>query len=382
VDGWFGFGLERPLEGAVAEAVGIVNHHPAPVVAIDLPSGLHSDSGQVLGTAIRAEFTLCLGLWKCGLFEESAQPWIGDLERIDFDIPRAAIAAALEHPPEQRILSPADLWAGLPLPLAPDAHKYRRGHLLLIAGSRRYRGAALLAGLGARSSGVGMITLAVPQSLAEGLSLALPEALILACPETATGTIAALPTELDRYDAIACGPGLDRGDAPWLSALLDSERPLLLDADALALCSPWSGISRCAPTLVTPHGGEFRRLWPDLNTLTNRQAVLEATRTSGVVVLRKGPCTHLGAPDGRLRIWAGGSPALARGGSGDVLTGLLGGLMASQARQQPDWLAVAGSGVLWHGLAARVLEAQRSPLGVSPTTLAGHLDHWLAEQMT
>lgn len=380
VDGWFGFGLERPLEGGVAEAIATVNAHPAPVVAIDLPSGLHSDSGQVLGIAIRADLTLCLGLWKCGLFEEAAQPWIGDLERIDFDIPAAASLPTLGNPPLHRCLGPEDLWGGLPLPLAPDAHKYRRGHLLLIAGSRRYRGAALLAGLGARSSGVGMLTLAVPQSLAEGLSLALPEALILACPETPNGTIADLPTGIGSYDAIACGPGLDRDDASWLSALIDSDRPLLLDADALARCSPWSSPRRAAPTLVTPHGGEFRRLWPDLSGLTNRQAVIEAAMASGLVVLRKGPCTHLGAPDGRLRIWTGGSAALARGGSGDVLTGLLGGLMASQARNQPDWLSVAASGVLWHGLAARALEAERSPLGVSPSALAEHLDRWLATQ--
>ena len=382
VDGWFGFGLEREIDPPLAAAIARVNAHPAPVVAIDLPSGLHTDRGHPLGAAIRADWTLCLGLWKQGLFEDTARPWVGEVECLGFDIPPAAIARELGESAPAQHLTLADLTTGLPLPLEADSHKYRRGHLLLIAGSHRYRGAPLLAGLAARSSGVGMLTLAVPRSLASGLSLELPEALVLPCPETPAGAIATLPAELSRYDAIACGPGLDRDAHPWLQTVLDSDRPLVLDADALTCLSPWQIPPRTAPTWVTPHGGEFQRLWPGLNDHPSWAAVTTAARQAGMIVIRKGPCTHLADAEDRLRIWGSGTPALARGGSGDVLTGLLGGLAAIANRTGQAPLAVASTAVIWHGAAARDLARQRSPLDVSASRLAEFLGPWLAQHLS
>ncbi|MEM9978329.1 MAG: NAD(P)H-hydrate epimerase, partial [Cyanobacteria bacterium P01_D01_bin.2] len=165
LDGLFGFGLSRPITGDIAAAIDLINQSNIPVVSIDLPSGIHTDSGETLGTAIRAETTLCLGLWKRACLQEAAQPYLGQTELIDFDIPTADIKAVLGPMPAVQRLTDGLAQQALPLERSPIAHKYRVGQLLVIAGSRQYAGAALLTAHGAMVSGVGMVTLVVPASL-------------------------------------------------------------------------------------------------------------------------------------------------------------------------------------------------------------------------
>ena len=394
IDGLFGFGLERPLTGDLAQLVEAVNADPTPVVSIDLPSGLDTDTGAMLGSALRATHTLCLGLWKRAFCQDAALRYLGQAHLIDFGITEDAIAAGLGPKPWVQRLTAAIALDRLPLPRRPDAHKYRVGHLLLVAGSRPYAGAALLAGLGARASGVGMITLAVPESLRLMVVAQLPEALVLGCPESPTGAIASLPDDLDlnRYDAIALGPGLSKAASAPLEAALASPSPLLLDADGLNLLADRNPIntlaSRPGPTLLTPHRGEFKRLFPTIlgDTADAGAAAQAAAAQSQAVVLLKGACTAIAAPDGQLWYGPPSTPALARGGSGDVLTGLTGGLLAQHQAMAPKpgteaVLNAALAGTWWHARAGTLAAAERTQLGVDPTQLAHHLAPALAQEL-
>ncbi|MBD0337150.1 MAG: NAD(P)H-hydrate dehydratase [Cyanobacteria bacterium Co-bin13] len=391
IDGLFGFGLERALEGDLAQTVETINSWPLPKVSIDLPSGLHTDTGAVLGTALRATHTLCLGLWKRAFFQDEALPYLGEVDLIDFGIPAVDVAAVLGQPPKVQRLTPEVAIARLPLPRPPATHKYRVGHLLLIAGSRQYGGAALLAGLGARASGVGMVTLAVPESLRGPFHAQLPEALILGCPETETGAIAHLPddVDLDKFNAIACGPGLSRQAQTVVEQVLASNAPLLLDADGLNLLAEQGATAtlskRTAPTLLTPHPGEFKRLFPTIaeQSMEAGNAALAAAQASGAVIILKGGRSAIASPQGQLWYLAASTPALARGGSGDVLTGLAAGLLAQSAHDPAQaiegTLNAALSAAWWHAEAARAAAQERSVLGVDPLTLTQFLDPTLAQ---
>jgi ADP-dependent NAD(P)H-hydrate dehydratase / NAD(P)H-hydrate epimerase len=237
VDGLFGFGLERPLEGTISQTVQTLNTWSQPIVSIDLPSGLHTDTGEILGTALRATRTLCLGLWKLGLVQDAALEWAGEAELIDFDIPMPLIESVLGRPlPVQRLVAEQVLRT-LPLKRDRVTHKYRQGNVLLVGGSRKYMGGIIVSGLGARASGVGMLSIAVPATLQPWVIAQIPDAIVVDCAETPEGAIAELPQNLDlsRFDAIAYGPGATTETSTVLETLLVCDLPLLLDADGLNL---------------------------------------------------------------------------------------------------------------------------------------------------
>jgi NAD(P)H-hydrate epimerase len=381
IDGLFGFGLERSLSSPVDQIVNQLNEWSQPVVSIDLPSGLHTDTGEALGTAVQATYTFCLGLWKLGLLQDQALDYIGTAELIDFDIPLVDIEAVLETPIIQRITSQSAI-ATLPLKRSPVTHKYKQGHLLLICGSRRYTGGAILTGLGARASGVGMLSIAVPESIKSLLSAQLPEALIVGCPETESGAIAQLQlpekTDLSSFEAIACGPGLTVDARPILQEVLDSDRPLVLDADGLNMLAQMGTTQtlqrRQAPTVLTPHAGEFKRLFPDAGDPTKDRvaAVRAAAKQSSAVVLLKGARTAIAQAD---CVWINpeSTPALARGGSGDVLTGVLSGLIAQAISKHLPLPEIVASAAWWHSQAGILAANERTEMGVDAFTLAQYL---------
>ncbi len=381
IDGLFGFGLERSLSGSIAETVNQLNQWSVPVVSIDLPSGLHTDTGAALGTAVRATRTLCLGLWKLGLLQDNALEYVGTAELIDFGLPLADIEAVLADSSRIHRITPQSAIANLPLPRPATAHKYKMGHLLAICGSRRYTGGAILTALGARGSGVGMLSVAVPESIKSLLSAQLPEALIIGCPETASGAIAQLPEslELGSYNAIACGPGLTMDASSVVERVIASDRPLVLDADGLNVLAQTGTIptltKRQAPTVLTPHFGEFKRLFPAIaEAMTNRAiAVREAAQQTGAVVLLKGARVAIATPEGTVWINPASTPALARGGSGDVLTGLIGGLLAQDVLQSAPVEAAVQTGVWWHAEAGLLAAQERTELGVDAFTLTQYL---------
>jgi NAD(P)H-hydrate epimerase len=381
IDGLFGFGQTRSLSGEIANAINQLNQWSQPIVSIDLPSGIHTDTGEVLGTAVRASRTFCLGLWKLAFLQDQALEYVGEAELIDFDIPPMDVWSILGEPAGIQRLTPAVAKALLPLPRPAVTHKYKQGHLLLICGSRKYSGGAILTGLGARGSGVGMLSIAVPESLKPLLVSHLPEALIIGCPETHEGAIAHLPkaVDLSDYDAIACGPGLTLDAKPVVQGVLEAECPLVLDADGLNILAELRTIPtllrRRASTVLTPHAGEFKRLFPDsASQLPDRiSAVRKASQRSKSVVLLKGARTAIAHPGGSVWLIPESTPALARGGSGDVLTGLLGGLVAQEALQEQPLEATVAVAAWWHAQAGILAAKERTELGVDAFTLTQYL---------
>lgn len=367
IDGVFGFGLTRDVSDEIGAAFAQVNQWRMPRVSIDVPSGLCSDRGAVLGTAIQATRTLCLGLWKRGLLIDEALPWVGAAELLEFDIPAPVIQQTLAALPQRYCLD-SQCWQLLPLTRSPITHKYQQGQLLLVGGSAQFGGSIVLSALAARCTGVGMLVVAVPESLKSLVLSRVPDAIVVGCPETDTGAIARLPTtlELRRFQAIACGPGLTTAAVGVIETILEAGLPTVLDADGLnilAALSPWPVAS---PMVLTPHLGEFRRLFPQLVTKGDRLEQLQkAAACSNCLVVLKGARTAIANPAGNLWINPSSTPALARGGSGDVLTGLIGGLLA----QQGDLLSSTLAGVWWHAQAGIAAAQQWTPLGVYPEHL-------------
>jgi ADP-dependent NAD(P)H-hydrate dehydratase / NAD(P)H-hydrate epimerase len=375
IDGLFGLGLSRELSAETQALIEQVNQWNKPTIALDLPSGLDADTGKPWGNAIRASLTLCLGLWKLGLLQEDALPWVGEAELIDIGI-------SPPDPQQYQRVTPAWMRETLPLPKPRTTHKYEQGHLLLVVGSDRYPGAAVLSGLGARASGVGMLSIAVPRSLKPFLAAQIPDALIIACPETNHGAIDRLPPDFDlmRYDTIACGCGLTPEATGLVQQLLKGPRPLILDADALNILGEEAKLllpHSSAATVLTPHAGEFKRLFPEqwAAAASRTEAVVAAAALSGATILLKGARVAIADAAGMLRINPESTPALARGGSGDVLTGLLGGLLAqnmTQGSPRPI-LDVVQTAVAWHGMAGIYAAAERTELGVDAQTLSQSL---------
>jgi hydroxyethylthiazole kinase-like uncharacterized protein yjeF len=374
IDALFGIGLNRPLGDPWAEAVEWANGSGIPILSLDLPSGLNDQTGKIWGCCIRASHTYALGLWKRGLWQEAALPWVGQLRRIDFGIPPWACPA--EAVP-QLLLQP---WPHFPPDPPLDTHKYRQGSLLLVAGSTAYAGAAVLAGLGSRASGVGMVTLVAPAELKELIHSALPEVLV----HPWEGIPSLPPVAEKPFQAVAVGPGLGETRQLLLEILLRDWAgiPWVIDADGLNALAEM-GVERLPENgiqaILTPHLGEFRRLFPGISLEDGLEAAQKAAAQSGAVVVLKGARTIIASPTGECWVNPESTPALARGGSGDVLTGLIGGLVArrraqlGQAMGISELLSCACAGVWWHAQAAIQLVGERGPTGVDPVHLAEHL---------
>ena len=388
VDGLFGFGLTRELPENIIEVVKLVNSWSKPVVSIDLPSGIHTDTGTVLGAAIKATHTFCLGLWKRAFFQDPALEYIGNSEQLDLGLRPHHICTVLPEPVPLRQMTSAIAMEYLPLPRPAITYKYRQGHLLLICGSRQYAGAAILTALGARASGAGMVSVAIPESLKTLIVSHLPEVLIVDCPENKEGAIASLPfstISLSKFQAIACGPGLSMDAKSVVGKVLQAECPLLLDADGLNILAELGTEEilnqRDAPTVLTPHAGEFKRLFPEIALDDRLNAVSEAAQASQATVLLKGAKTLVSQPQGSTWSIADSTPALARGGSGDVLTGLVGGLLAQEPNLHADRAYhIVASGAWWHAQAGIAAANERSQLGVDATTLTQYLSLAIAKQ--
>lgn len=381
IDGLFGFGLDRAITGGLATTIAQINRWQKTVFSIDLPSGLQTDTGEAFGIAVRATRTFCLGLWKLAFFQDQALEFIGESELIDFDIPLGDILAVVGESPDLARLTTQQVIKGLPLPRDPASHKYKNGHLLIIAGSARYAGAAILTALGARASGVGMLTLAVPEPIKFLLNGQLPEALVIGCSTNSVGGIQALPedVDLDQYDAIACGPGLTQTPMAIVEQVLKSTCPLVLDADGLNILAQLNPIAtlaqRSAPTVITPHPGEFKRLFPEISEDLNHRILTtqKASHLTSAIVVLKGARTCVGS-GGRVWVNPTGTPALARGGSGDVLTGLLGGLLAANILRNQSLELTTQAAVWWHAQAGLQAALERTELGVDAVILTQYLN--------
>jgi ADP-dependent NAD(P)H-hydrate dehydratase / NAD(P)H-hydrate epimerase len=362
IDGIFGFGLERAPEGDYAEAITWANQQAVPMVSVDLPSGLHTDTGKAQGVAIRAQRTFCLGLWKRGVLQDHALEYTGASELIDIGFAPSCIQQVLGNIPFVQTLDAVETYRTLPLNRPLATHKYQVGKALVRAGSPEYPGAAALTGLGCRASGVGLVTMAVADALRPLVIHHLPDA-VLASPTADQG-------DFSRFQALLCGPGMLPNPDLLQEILKTSRIPLVVDAGGLSsLAGNLSWLQQATitiPVVLTPHVGEFRRLFPDIALEDRLDAAQQAAAQSGAVVVLKGARTVIACPDGRVRVNIESTPALARGGSGDVLAGLLTGLLA----QGLGAFEAACAGVWWHSQGGIYLERRRSVLGVDPHHLA------------
>jgi NAD(P)H-hydrate epimerase len=381
VDALFGTGLDRAVTGAAAVAIRRLRAaRPALlVVSIDLPSGLDADTGQPLGVAVQADATVTIGVPKRGLALEPGRSLAGRIE-----VARIGIAdAAPDASPDAELWS--EIAAARALPERPAAgHKGSFGHALVIAGSRGKVGAAALAAAGAARIGAGLVTIGCPAGANEILQVKCSEMMTAPVADTADGGIAAaaldalLALALER-DVVALGPGLGR-EAETQKLVREfvarCSRPLVLDADGLF---PFTDSKRAlkrreAPIIVTPHPGEAARLLGVTAAEINRDRVGAARRLAteaGAVVVLKGAATVIAAPDGRTALNPTGGPVLGSGGTGDVLCGVLAGLLG----QRLPAFEAAALGAWIHGRAGERVAARRGRSGV----LAGEIAEELPE---
>jgi NAD(P)H-hydrate epimerase len=378
VDAIFGTGLSRAVEGAAATSIRRIAasraaHADLRVLAVDLPSGLCADSGQVLGAAAPADVTLTLGLPKAGLALEPGRSLAGRVRVARIGIADEAPGIALATSLWTRA------WAGARLPARPaDGHKGSFGHALLVAGSEGKTGAAALAAQGAGRGGAGLVTIACPAGLNDVLEQLCREAMTAPVADTPQRCFAASAEEsvlalAAARDAVGLGPGIGRG-AETLAMVANVckrlERPFALDADALFAFAgePARLASRQAPCVLTPHPGEAAALLSARPAEINRDrlgAARRLARETGCVVLLKGAATVSAAPDGRAVVNPTGGPALASGGTGDVLLGLVTAYLA----QGCEAFEAAALAAFVHGAAADRIALRTGPSGL----LAGDL---------
>ena len=357
VDAILGPGLVSEVEGLYERVINAMNGWGRPVVAVDIPSGLSSDTGVVLGAHIMADLTVTLALPKPAHLLFPAAKAVGELVVADISIPRALLEDdALTVNLLER--SEVSCWFG---PREADAHKGSYGHLLVLAGSVGKSGAAVMAAKGALRVGAGLVTVAVPASANPAVEAATMEAMSFPLPETVAGTIALgaadmLPTLLEGKDAVVIGPGITTHaeTAQFLHELLEQVRvPTAIDADGVNnIVGHLHLVERKpVPFLLTPHPGEMSRLvGRGIDEIqADRLGVAgSVARQYGVYVALKGARTVVGHPSGEVFVNPTGNPGLASGGTGDVLAGMIGGFLA-QGMSPGEALRAA---VFLHGMAA------------------------------
>ena len=381
VDALLGMGASGPLRAPLDVWVEAVNRCSAYVVAVDLPTGVDADTGEVAGVAIQADSTVTFTAFKRGLVVYPGAGFCGDVVVADIGIDpaHADIDGATE------VWSADEYAALLPRPRV-DAHKNDRGRVLVIAGSATYPGAAVLAARGAQRAGAGYVALAVPSSvvpIAQAHLLSIP---VIGLPQgrghaySSAALDKALQLARD-YDAVVLGPGLTLADGAVLTArgiVEKLKRPLVVDADGLnALVDAHQLIEkRTAPTVLTPHPGELARLLSTTaqKVQSDRLTASAALATHDTAVVLKGAGTVISGA-GRQIVNTSGSPALATAGSGDVLSGIIGTYLA----QGLSPLEAGALGAHVHGRAGEAAASVLTPVCVAAEDLIDYLPTAVAE---
>ncbi len=374
VDALFGTGLSRPTEGISRELIQAAKGLGKPVVAVDIPSGLSADSGSPLGEALPAQLTVTFGLAKVGFYTPIGSTFTGRVVVDDIGFPPALLESPFlrhemtELETVQRALPKYD----------ENTHKGTRGRLVIVAGATGLTGAAALSAYGAQRIGAGLVTVACPESLIPILGAKLTEPMTAPVPEVEGGFLSLKATGRILYltanvNAVVIGPGIGRHreTAQLLREVLTKLTvPMVVDADALNLLGGQMDIFKAvrAPAVLTPHPGEAAWLLKTTIAEVEQNRVKVAKQIAegyNVTVVLKGRFSVIAGPDGRVRVNPTGNRGLATGGTGDVLSGIVGGLLAQ--RLSPFDAAIAG--VYLHGLAGEKASRRLGPDGL----LAGDL---------
>lgn len=381
VDGILGLQFRLPLEADLASLLASVNEHRGfgLRVAVDLPTGVGEENAPV---AFRADFTYATGILKDAALRADSAPWVGRVRYADL-----GFFDAVEPPfVREHVITTAALD---PLRALRPAQTDKRafGHLLVIAGSRSMPGAALMSVAAALRSGVGLVSAVVPESVAPAFAARAPEAMWTAGSETPDGGLAlenltAIRGLLDRASAVLLGPGMgrERETLALVQGVLSlGECPVILDADALQRqIVETFGTKRSRPVVITPHAGEFARLRGVTAAPVANAELIDFALERGVTAVLKGPVTRVSDGQG---VWHSpfGGPVLARGGSGDVLAGLMAGRIAAGAGAETPLLERVVQGLAWHGHAADHLARAQGATAAVATDLLAHLAPALRE---
>lgn len=370
IDALFGTGLKQPVTGVYLRAIEAMNAAQVPVVAVDIPSGIHGTSGKILGKAVRADVTVTFACAKLGHILYPGAEHAGDIRVVDIGIPDEITARApgFEFVDQHHA-------RGLVRPRKRDSHKGTFGHCLIIAGSTGHTGAAAMTAASAVRSGSGLVTLGIPESLNAVLEVKTTESMTLPFVDHGRGYLGgdaaeAIIAASQGKDVVALGPGLSWCTETTLLVhqLVQSVTlPLVVDADGLNCLSadPSVLLGTSSPLVViTPHPGEMARLTGVTVAEVESDRIASAVACAGrfrVMVVLKGARTVIAAPDGRVSINGSGNPGMASGGMGDVLTGLIASLLGQ--RYEP--LIACQLGVFIHGHAGDLVAREKGEVGIT-----------------
>lgn len=386
VDALLGTGLKSEVRGALAQAIELINAAGRPVVSVDIPSGIDSATGKVLGCAIKADMTVTFALAKCGHVLYPGVEHAGRLLIVDIGIPAAVTEAAAGYD-----FVDAAVVGRLLYRRSRCAHKGDFGHCLIVAGSTGKTGAAAMAANSAVRSGAGLVTLAVPASINAILEVKTTEAMTLPLPDGGEGFLSnaardAIVEALNGKAAVALGPGLARhAETSRLvrELVAATELPLVIDADGLNAIAEDPGTllrKKSAIVILTPHPGEMGRLAaiPTAAVEADRIGVARQFATEHeVYLILKGARTIIAAPDGAVAINGSGNPGMASGGMGDVLTGVLIALVA----QGYEPFQACMLGVFIHGYAADLVAADKGEIGMAAVDVQERLPYAIRDLM-
>jgi hydroxyethylthiazole kinase-like uncharacterized protein yjeF len=388
IDALLGTGLSSPVKGQFKEAIMAMNASSAPTIAVDLPSGIHSDKGEVLGIAVKASLTVTFGCPKVGLYLGAAIDHAGKIIVSDIGIPQEYVKALS--------LKTHLLTAQIIKPLLPQrrmtSHKGTFGHAGIIAGSPGKTGAAILAGRAALRTGTGLVTVATPKTVNPIVETQLLEVMTAPMPETDDGILglsaySSLRDFVTTRNAVALGPGI--GTHPDTGELIRNiiqnlGQPCVVDADALNILTGHTSILSSSRIwhILTPHPGEMARLLGNHSSQSVNYDRLGVSRrfaqTHHVVVVLKGARTIIASPDGQAAICPTGNSGMASAGMGDALTGMIVGLLAQGLS---PWNA-ARAGVYLHGLAGDIGAEQLGQAGLIASDLIENIPHAFTQTLS
>ena len=359
VDAILGIGLQGPVEGERRAAIEAVNETGLPVLALDIPSGLNADSGEVQGVAIKASVTLCFVGIKRGLYAGQAPDYCGEIAFETLSLPDSVYATQ----PVEVLRMAYDDFKPLLTPRLRNSHKGYYGHVLIIGGESGYTGAARMAGEAAARVGAGLVSIGTRASHAAGLNAGRPELMVHGLEDETTFQRLA-----ERANVIAIGPGLGQGEwgQQMLGLAMESGLPMVVDADALNILSQSPQQHR--KWILTPHCGEASRMLGQSTQEIQHDrftAVTTLQQTYGGIAILKGAGTLVAQAEKPISLCSGGNPGMASGGMGDVLTGVIAGLLAQGLRPQD----AACLGVCLHAAAGDAAAKAAGERGLLATDL-------------